>query len=65
MPSSTGGVALAGCSMKATCRHEFAPSSPVLSCDIPSRSMYSPAGTLFHCLQATSQALQPMQTEVS
>ena len=51
--------------MKATCRQEFAPSSPVLSCDIPSRSMYSPAGTLFHCLQATSQALQPMQTEVS
>ena len=51
--------------MNATCRHALAPSAPVLSCDIPSRSSCSPAGTPFHCLHATSQALQPMQTDVS
>jgi hypothetical protein len=50
--------------MNATCRHEFAPSEPVLSNDIPSRSSPS-SGTAFHVLHATSQALQPMQTEVS
>src|SRR3954471_1586373 len=61
----SGGLPPEGCSTKATCRQELAPSSPVLSWDIPSRSMYSPAGTLFHCLHATSQALQPMQTDVS
>ena len=53
-----------GCSMNATCRHEFAPSEPVLSNDMPSRSSPS-SGTAFHVLHATSQALQPMQTEVS
>ncbi len=61
MPSSTG----TRCSMNATWRHEFAPRSPVLSWDIPNRSTRSVAGTPFHCLHATSQALQPMQTEVS
>ncbi len=50
--------------MNATCRQEFAVSAPVLSYDMPSRS--SPcSGTPFHSLQATSQALQPMQTLVS
>ena len=53
-----------GCSMNATCRHEFAPSEPVLSNDMPSRSSPS-SGTAFHVLQATSQALHPMHTEVS
>ena len=53
-----------GCSMKATCRHEFALSPPVLSYEWPRRSKPS-SGTAFHSLQATSQALQPMQTLVS
>src|ERR1022692_5022699 len=50
--------------MNATCRQVEAPSSPVLSYDIPVSSSPS-SGTMFHSLQATSQALQPMQTEVS
>ena len=50
--------------MNATCRQVEAPSAPVLSYDMPSRSNPS-SGTPFHCLQATSQALQPMQIEVS
>ena len=37
----------------------------MLSCDIPSRSRCSAAGTPFHCLHATSHALQPMHTDVS
>ena len=37
---------------------------PVLSNDMPSRFRPS-SGTAFHSLQATSHALQPMQTEVS
>src|SRR5438128_2660914 len=51
------------CSMKATCRHEFAPSWPVLSYDIPDSPMTSrfpcasSIGSVFHSLQATSQAL--------
>ena len=53
-----------GCSMNATCRHEFAVNAPVLSYDMPSRSKPD-SGTAFHSLQATSQALQPMQTLVS
>src|SRR5215218_6134100 len=59
------------CSMKATCRHELAPSWPVLSYDIPDRPRASrfpcesSIGSVFHSLHATSQALQPMQTEVS
>src|SRR5689334_11759992 len=52
------------CSMKATCRQVFAPSSEVLSYDSPVQTIPS-SGTRFHSLQATSQALQPMQTEVS
>jgi hypothetical protein len=53
-----------GCSMNATCRHEFASNRPVLSYDIPSRLNPS-AGTAFHSLQATSHALHPMHTLVS
>src|SRR3954463_15269813 len=52
------------CSTNATCRHEFAPSIPVLSIDMPSRSRPS-SGTWFHSLQATSHALHPMHTDVS
>jgi hypothetical protein len=51
-------------SMNATCRQVSAPSPMVLSYDIPVRFRPS-SGTWFHSLQATSQALQPMQTEVS
>ncbi len=50
--------------MKATCRQELALRPPVLSYDMPSRSNPS-SGTRFHSLQATSHALQPMQTLVS
>src|SRR5919204_4820598 len=52
------------CSTKATCRQVFAPSSEVLSYDSPVQTIPS-SGTRFHSLQATSHALQPMQTEVS
>src|SRR6201994_4941550 len=52
------------CSMKATCRHVEALRPTVLSNDIPVSSSPS-SGTEFHSLQATSQALQPMHTEVS
>src|SRR3954469_21364993 len=52
------------CSMKATWRQVFAPSSEVLSYDSPVQTIPS-SGTRFHSLQATSQALQPMQTDVS
>src|SRR5919204_2135105 len=52
------------CSMKATWRQVLAPSSEVLSYDSPVQTIPS-SGTRFHSLQATSQALQPMQTEVS
>src|ERR1700761_1873604 len=59
----TGGPG-AICSMKATCRQVVPLSPTVLSNDMPDR--FSPSsGTMFHSLQATSQALQPMQTEVS
>src|SRR5829696_5387228 len=54
MPRSIGSrlpasslLACAGCSMNATCRQEFAPRSPVLSNDIPSRLNPS-SGTSFH-----------------
>jgi hypothetical protein len=65
-PSSPGARTAVGacCSMKATCRHEFAVRAPVLSNDMPSRFRPS-SGTPFHSLQATSQALHPMQTLVS
>jgi hypothetical protein len=50
--------------MKATWRQLSAPSMPVLSKDMPRR--FRPSwGTPFHSLQATSQALHPMQTDVS
>ena len=51
-------------SMKATWRHVLALSSPVLSNELPVQVKPS-SGTRFHSLQATSQALHPMQTEVS
>src|SRR5436309_84566 len=52
------------CSMNAMWRQVSEPSPTVLSHDIPVRFRPS-SGTWFHSLQATSQALQPMQTEVS
>src|SRR2546423_11291310 len=65
-PSSGSPEAGAGtvCSMNATCRQVEAPNAPVLSIDMPSRSNPS-SGSWFHSLHATSQALHPMQTEVS
>src|SRR5207302_10913893 len=54
----------ASCSMKATCRQVFALSSPELSYELPVQTSPS-SGTRFHSLQATSHALQPMQTDVS
>ena len=63
-PSCAGSPIGRDCSTNATCRHVFADSIPVLSNDMPSR--FSPSsGTPFHSLQATSHALQPMQTLVS
>src|SRR5258707_15491255 len=52
------------CSMNFTCRHDCADSAPVLSWLLPVHSRPS-AGSWFHCLHATSHALQPMQTVVS
>src|SRR2546430_1114860 len=60
VPSFAGRV----CSMNATCRQVLALNEPVLSKDMPSRLNPS-SGMPFHSLQATSQALQPMQTLVS
>src|SRR5689334_17728835 len=51
-------------STNATCRHVVAPSCNVLSNELPLNANPS-AGSWFHCLHATSQALQPMQTVVS
>ena len=53
-----------GRSMKATCRHVDAPKWTVLSYDIPVKRKPS-SGNWFHCLHATSHALQPMQSVVS
>src|SRR3954462_15525843 len=68
MPSPVTPVGSAGtglrCSMKATCRHVEAPRRFVLSYDMPVNDSPS-SGTWFHSLHATSQALQPMHTEVS
>ena len=50
--------------MNATWRQVEAPRPTVLSYDMPVRLSPS-SGTAFHSLQATSQALQPMQTDVS
>ena len=71
MPRSTGagagrapGRRCLGCSMNATCRHWSALSEWLLSYDDP--SMSNPwSGTSFHSLQATSQALHPIQMLVS
>ena len=65
-PSWAVGATASGraCSMNATCRHVEALRPPVLSYDMPVRRSPS-SGTAFHSLQATSQALQPMHTEVS
>src|SRR5947209_3874653 len=51
-------------STKLTWRHVDAPSAPVLSYDMPVKTKPS-SGNWFHCLHATSQALQPMHTVVS
>jgi hypothetical protein len=50
--------------MNATWRQVDAPRPTVLSYDMPDRAIPS-SGTAFHSLHATSQALHPMQTEVS
>jgi hypothetical protein len=50
--------------MNATWRQSSAPRSSVLSNDWPLKPV-SDTGTWFHSLQATSHALQPMQTLVS
>src|SRR6478735_8764514 len=52
------------CSTNETWRQLSAPSPPVLSCESPVQLRPS-SGTWFHSLQATSHALQPMQTDVS
>ncbi len=51
--------------MKATWRQVLAPRATVLSYDIPVRARSPSRGLPFHSLHATSQALQPMQIEVS
>src|SRR5581483_11389626 len=53
-----------GRSINATCRHVDAPRCTVLSYDIPVNRRPS-SGSWFHCLQATSQALHPIQRVVS
>jgi hypothetical protein len=50
--------------MKATWRQVLAPRSIVLSSDLPVKPWID-MGIWFHSLHATSQALQPMQIEVS
>src|ERR1700712_2337749 len=62
--SSTSVRSIVRCSMNATWRHVDAPRPCVLSYDMPVNCMPS-SGTWFHSLQATSQALQPMQMLVS
>src|SRR5689334_10981956 len=51
-------------STKATWRHVDAPRCAVLSYDSPVKTKPS-SGSWFHCLHATSQALQPMHSVVS
>src|SRR5437868_3998698 len=63
-PSSSATRSGLSCSMNATWRQVSAPSAPVLSYESPVQTKPS-SGTRFHSLQATSQALQPMQTVVS
>ena len=50
--------------MNATCRQVSAPRPTELSYDMPVSARPS-SGTWFHSLHATSQALQPMHTDVS
>src|ERR1051325_6247927 len=50
-------------SWNCTCRQFWSSSRPVLS--NPSRNLAAWPGSWFHSLQATSQALQPMQSVVS
>src|SRR3954449_3776876 len=52
------------CSMNATCRQRLAPRSIEWSYEWPVQPSIS-SGTWFHSLHATSQALQPMQIDVS
>src|SRR5687767_2537111 len=52
-------------STKRTWRHVDAPSECVESYEPPGSSSPPSAGRSFHCLQATSHALQPMHTDVS
>src|SRR2546430_11227396 len=53
-----------GCSTKATWRQRLAPRRSELSYDVARNPLRS-SGTSFHSLQATSQALHPMQIDVS
>src|SRR5690348_15822117 len=62
--SSSGPTRGLRCSMNATWRHVVAPSTVVWSYDSPVQGSPS-SGTRFHSLHATSQALQPMQIDVS
>ncbi len=50
--------------MNSTCRHVVEDSERVLSKERPLSENPS-SGNWFHSLQATSHALQPMQTDVS
>src|ERR671934_2597817 len=50
-----------GRSTNSTCRQVDAPNETVLSYDMPVKTNPS-SGSWFHSLQATSQALQPIQT---
>ena len=65
---STIGLGAAGsiatCSTNATCRQVVPESCDVLSYDSPVKVNPS-EGSSFHCLHATSHALQPMQSVVS
>src|SRR5690606_2006711 len=63
-PSSPPAATGRDCSMNATCRQVLAPSMPVLSYEVASKTKPS-SGIWFHSLQATSHALHPMQTLVS
>src|SRR3954471_21945553 len=64
-PAETAAVGSAGFSMKRTWRQVDADNRRVWSYEPPPTSSPPSALRSFHCLQATSQALQPMQTVVS
>ena len=63
-PSPAVSISGTSCSMNATWRQVSEPSAPVLSYDSAVNTKPS-SGSRFHSLQATSHALQPMQTLVS